>query len=142
MKMDDWKAKLEGLGKALQSQERAEQEQKAAVLAGFRKALKELEPVCRTAADFGNAFGADLTYVISRFDDRYPYLRLKIKKPLMEYEVTCREGVLFERTTEGGKPPFMRQTTLEQLQPGAFADRLNQWVQSAASANRKVPGRR
>jgi hypothetical protein len=140
--MEDWKAKLEGLNKNLVQQERAEADQKAAVLKGFRQLLSDLEPIIKTAVEFGDAFGVDCTWEISRFDDRYPYLRFRILKPVLEYTVECRDGVISHQVREGLGAAKRSQTTLEALAPRYFEKRLTQWVQAAANANRRVPGKR
>lgn len=138
----DWKEKLAGLGANLNARERADQDQKAAVLAGFRKLLPQLEPVVKSAAEFGDAFGVDLTWEITRFDQRYPALRFEIKQPALTYEVECRDGVLHEKLREAGERERTGTTTLEALAPRRFEQRVTKWVQAAAEANRKVPGRR
>ena len=140
--MNDWKAKLEGLNKNLQAQERAELEQKADLLKGFRKRLAELEPGIKTAAEFGDAFGVDCAWEISRFDDRYPSLTFRILKPVLEYHVECRDGVITERLREAGAAPRATAVALDSLTPRRFEQRVTQWVQAAANANRKVPGKR
>lgn len=138
----DWREKLSGLKGNLQAQEQTREDQKAAVLMGFRKRLSDLEPALRSAGEFGEAFGVDCEYEISRFDHRYPYLRFRIKRPALAYEVECRDGVLHERLKEGEGGPKAGETSLEALAPRRFEQRVTQWVQAAANANRKVPGRR
>jgi hypothetical protein len=139
--MSDWREKLAGLHTELRGQEQKVADVKTAVLTGFRKLLKELEPVMETAAQFGDAFGVECDYEISRFDDRYPWLRFRIKKPVLLYEVICKEGVLHERLKEG-EATKTSTTTLEKLAPKAFEQRITAWVQAGAQANRKVPGKR
>lgn len=140
--MEDWKSKLEGLNKNLQAEEQALLEQKTAVLKGFRKRLSELEPIIKTAVAFGDAFGVDCSWEISRFDDRYPHLRFRIVKPVLEYFVECRDSVITPRLREGAGRPTVRQSSLEALSPRLFEKRITEWVQAAANANRKVPGKR
>lgn len=140
--MTDWRDKLAGLNQSLQSKEKAVDDQKAAVLANFRKRLPELEPIMETAAQFGDAFGVDCDFEVSRFDRRYPLVRFRIKRPLLEYVVECRDGVLHESLREGEGKPKLGETTLEQLAPKRFEQRITQWVRDAAEANRRVPGRR
>ncbi|HEY8347103.1 MAG TPA: hypothetical protein VIL07_07485 [Symbiobacteriaceae bacterium] len=140
--MTDWKAQLEKLNRELLAKERAEQERKAAVLKHFRSLLDQLEPVVKTAAEFGDAFGAPCAWEISRFDDRYPFLEFRILRPPLEYRVECRDGVLWERLREGGGAAREQTTNLEALQPREFEKKIMKWVQDAANANRKVPGRR
>jgi hypothetical protein len=140
--MEDWRAKLAGLNQELSAKERAVAEAKADVLKGFRKRLTELEAVAKNAVEFGDAFGADCDYQISRFDERYPYLRFRIKRPVMEYEVICRDGVIYQRIQEGAAAPKMTQVKLDTLTAQAVEQRLTKWVQAAADTNRKVPGKR
>lgn len=139
--MSDWRAKLAGLNEQLQAQERAEGERKAAVLKGFRRRLEELKPVLEEARAFGEAFGVDLAFHISRFDERYPYLELTILKPRLQYRVECRDGVIAERLKEGEAPVAERRVTLEDLSVKAFEQRLTGWVRTAAEANRRLPWR-
>lgn len=138
--MDDWRAKLENLSQDLRSKERAEADQKAATLMTFRKALSALEPVLKTATEFGDAFGVDCAWEISRFDDRYPYLRFKILKPVLAYEVLCKDGVLHESLKDGEGPAKANTTTMQALAPREFEKRITAWVQAAANSNRRVPG--
>ncbi|MGE5674132.1 MAG: hypothetical protein ACM3XM_09605 [Mycobacterium leprae] len=140
--MNDWRDKLADLNRDLQNKERAEDEKKAAVLNGFRKLLSELETVCRNVGDFGDAFGVDCDYEINRFGERYPVLRFRIKKPLLAYEVACKDGVLYEQLKEGTAAPKVSRTTMEALAPKRFEERVTAWVQAAANTNRKVPGKR
>lgn len=139
--MEDWKAKLEGLHTDLRGKEKEVADAKSAVLSAFRKLLKELEPIMENAAQFGDAFGVECDYEISRFDDRYPWVRFRIKKPVLLYEVICKEGVLHERLKQG-EVVKTGQTTLEKLNPKAYEQRVTAWVNAAAEANRKVPGGR
>jgi hypothetical protein len=140
--VEDWKSKLEGLSKNLQAEEQSVLEQKVTVLKGFRKRLSELEPIIKTAVEFGDAFGVDCSWEISRFDDRYPRMQFRILKPVLEYHVECRDGVITERLRGGMGPATARPVTLEALDPRAFEKRITEWVQAAANANRKVPGNR
>jgi len=140
--MHDWKAQLEKLNKELVKAEREEMERRAAVLKGFRQLLLELEPIVKTAQEFGDAFGVDCAWQISRFDERYPYLEFRVLRPALEYRVECRDGVIRERLREGLGKAQEREAALEDLQPRAFEKRVTQWVQAAANANRKVPGKR
>jgi hypothetical protein len=139
--MEDWKAKLEGLNKELLKQDREELAKRTANLAAFRKLLQQLEPVCKNVTEFGDAFGVDCAWEISRFDDRYPWLKFRILKPLLSYEVICRDGALTETLKEGTNPPKSSATTIDQLHPRPFEKRVTDWVQAAANANRKVPGK-
>jgi len=139
--MSDWRAKLAGLNQQLQAQERAEEEQKAATLKGFRRRLDELKPVLEDARAFGDAFGVDLAFHISRFDERYPYVELAILKPRLQYRVECRDGVITARLQQGDAPPAEERLTLEDLSVKAFQQRVTGWVQAAAEANRRVPWR-
>jgi len=139
--MSDWREKLAGLNQQLQAQERAEDERKAATLKGFRKRLDELQPVVEEAQAFGDAFGVEMTFHISRFDERYPYLELAILKPRLQYRVECRDGVITERLKEGEIRPREQQVSLESLAAKPFEQRLTGWVRTAAEANRRVPGR-
>lgn len=140
--VDDWKSKLEGLNQNLQARERAEVEEKASVLKAFRQRLVALEPIMKGAAEFGDAFGVDALYEVSRFDQRYPFLKFIIKRPALSYAVECRDGILHERLQEGEGPAQAATTSLEALTPKRFEQRVTAWVQAAAQANRKVPGRR
>lgn len=140
--MSDWKAQLEQLNKKLVKEEQVEMERRAATLKGFRQLLLELEPIVKTAQEFGDAFGVDCAWQISRYDDRYPYLEFRLLRPALEYRVECRDGEVWERLREGLGKAEEKAVTLEELQPDAFAQRITQWVQSAANANRKVPGKR
>jgi len=140
--VDDWKSKLEGLNKQLQTKEKAVQDEKAASLAAFRKWLGQIEPVLKNVGMFAEAFGVDCDWGISRFDDRYPYLEFRVRKPLLAYRVLCRDGVLEESIKEGEQPPRQSRTTLEALTNRRFEERLNQWVRAAGEAGRKVPGKR
>jgi hypothetical protein len=140
--MEDWRAKLAGLNQELSAKERAVAEEKAGTLKAFRKRLDELEAVAKNAVAFGDAFGADCEYTISRFDERYPYLRFRIKRPVLEYEVICRDGVIYRRLQEGTAAPKMAQVKLDSLEPRAVEERLTRWVQAAAASNRTVPGKR
>lgn len=140
--MSDWRDKLAGLNQNLQAKEQAVEQQKLQVLNGFRKLLTEHERIMKGAAEFGDAFGVDCAYTISRFDQRYPSLSFRILKPVLEYVVECRDGVLEERLKEGEGRPKLSTTTLEHLAPKLFEQKVNKWVQAAAAANRKVPGRR
>jgi len=139
--MSDWRAKLAGLNQQLQAQERAEEERKAATLKGFRKRLDELKPVLEDARAFGDAFGVDLAFHISRFDERYPYLELTILKPRLQYRAECRDGAITERLKEGEAPPAEERVSLEALSVKAFEQRVTGWVRAAAEANRRLPGR-
>lgn len=140
--MDDWKAKLEGLNKNLHAQEQAVVDAKAGILKAFRQRLIELEAIMKGAAEFGDAFGVDALYEVSRFDQRYPFLKFVIKKPALLYSVECRDGVLQERLQEAGGKAKESITTLEALAPRRFEQRITAWVNTAAQANRKVPGRK
>lgn len=140
--MNDWKAKLEGLSKKLEAEERSESERKAALLSAFRQRLLELEPIVKAAIEFGDAFGVDAVYEVNRFHDRFPYLRFRLLRPVLEYEVTCRDGILREQLREGLGKAKVREVSLESLAPKEFEARVTQWVQAAANANRKVPGKR
>jgi hypothetical protein len=143
--VSDWREKLSGLGKDLRHQEQstqqAEQQAKATLLTAFRKRLTELEPLLRAASEFGDAFGVDCEYEVSRFEHRHPFLRFRILRPPLLYEVECRDGAVQERIREGTARVQETQTTLEHLTPGRFEKRLTDWVQAAAQANRKMPGR-
>jgi hypothetical protein len=144
--VDDWKAKLAGLNQNLQAKDRAEQEQqaarKAAGLLAFRKRLPDLEPVLQTAAEFGDAFGVDCEWEISRFDQRYPSVEFRIRKPKLTYRVECREGRLYERLAEGPGTGAETEIGLEAVTARRVQERVTAWVQAAANANRKVPGKR
>ncbi len=140
--MSDWREKLAGLNRELQAQEKQVEEEKAAVLKGFRKRLDELKPVLENARAFGDAFGVDLTYKISRFDERYPSVELAILKPALLYRAECRDGVITERVKQGNEPAKESQVSLDSLVVKRFEQRVTAWVQSAAEANRKLPGRR
>lgn len=144
--MSDWREKLSGLSKDLRHQEQstqqAESQAKATLLTAFRKRLTELEPLLRAASEFGDAFGVDCEYEVNRFEHRYPYLRFRILRPALLYEMECRDGAVQERVREGTARAQEGQTTLEHLTPRRFEKRLTEWVQTAAQANRKVPGKR
>lgn len=140
--MNDWRERLAGLNQELQAKERAVEEAKAATLKAFRKRLEELQPALQNAQAFGDAFGVDINHEISRFGDRFPYLALTIRKPALQYRVECRHGVLYERLQEGGAAGSEREVSLASLAVKSFEQRLNGWMQAAAQANRKVPGRR
>jgi hypothetical protein len=140
--MNDWRAKLADLNKELVAKEQAVAEQKAATLKGFRKRLDELKPVLENAEAFGEAFGVETDHTISRFDDRYPYLEFRIRKPALFLRIECRDGVIRERLKEGANPPKEAELTLDAITPKRFEQRINGWMQAAAEANRKVPGRR
>jgi hypothetical protein len=140
--MEDWKAKLGALGQQLAAQEAAIAQAKKERLTAFRKALKEYEGILQDAEAFGDAFGVDLSWEISRFDAQYPYLRLTIQRPLLRYELNAKDGELMEYLQEGSGKVQRRALTLEEVAPKRFAARLNEWMQAAAQANRKVPGKR
>lgn len=140
--MSDWREKLAGLNKELQAQEKVAADEKVAILKGFRKRLDELKPVLQSAEAFGDAFGVEMDYTISRFDERYPYVEFRIRKPALFLRIDCRDGVIRERLKEGDNPPREWETSLEAITPRRFEERLNGWMQGAAQANRKVPGRR
>ncbi len=140
--MSDWRDKLAGLNQNLQAKEQAIEQQKVQVLNGFRKLLTEHERIMKGAAEFGDAFGVDVAFSISRFDQRYPSLSFRILKPVLEYVVECKDGVLEERLKEGEGRTRVGTTTLQQLEPKVFEKRITAWVQAAANSNRKVPGRR
>jgi len=140
--MSDWREKLAGLNKELQAKEQAITEEKVATLKGFRKRLDEIKPVLENAKAFGDAFGVDLTYKISRFDERYPSVELAILKPALLYRAECRDGVITERVKQGTDPAREVTVTLDALAVKRFEQRVTAWVQAAAEANRKVPGRR
>ncbi len=135
----DWKAKLEQLGAELRQQEEKEAREKAAVLKAFRKRLHDLEDIVKGAAEFGDAFGVDCSWEISRFDQRDPLLRFQIRRPALHYEVDYRDGVLHERLREGDGPVRTRRLTLQDLSPRRVEERLTGWVQRAAEANRRLP---
>ncbi|HYF96237.1 MAG TPA: hypothetical protein VD969_28850 [Symbiobacteriaceae bacterium] len=138
--MSDWKAKLEVLNKELLAKDREESAKRAATLAAFRKLLSQLEPVLKNVTEFGDAFGVDCAWEISRFDDRYPWLKFRILKPALTYEVICRDGALTETIREGVGAPKSEAVAIEALHPRRFEERVTRWVQAAAQANRKVPG--
>jgi hypothetical protein len=140
--MSDWREKLASLNKELAAQEQREAEQKASILKGFRKRLEELEAPLRNIEMFGEAFGVDTVFTISRFEERYPYLEFQIRKPSLFLRIECRDGVIRERLKEGQNPPREGELTLEALAPRRFEQRLMAWMQAAAEANRKAPGRR
>jgi len=140
--MSDWREKLARLSQKIQARERAEEERKAAALRGFRRWLDQVQPVLEEAKAFGDAFGADLSFRISRFDERYPYLELAILKPRLQYRVECRDGVITERLKEGESPLREAQVGPEALDVKAFERRLTGWVRAAAEANRRLPGRK
>lgn len=140
--MSDWRERLAGLGKELQAKEQAVTEQKMATLKGFRKRLDELKPILENAQSFGDAFGVDLTFKISRFDERYPSFEVTILKPALQYRAECRDGAIYERLKEGLASAKESQVNLESLGVKAFEKRLTGWVQSAAELNRKLPGKR
>jgi len=140
--MSDWREKLASLNQELQARERAEEERKASTLKGFRRWLEQVQPALEEARAFGDAFGVDLSFRISRFDERYPYLELAILKPRLQYRVECRDGVITERLKEGEAPLWQAQVSLELLDVKAFEQRLTGWVRAAAEANRRLPGRR
>lgn len=140
--MNDWRERLAGLNQELQAKERAVEEAKAATLKAFRKRLEELQPALENAQAFGDAFGVDLSFEISRFGDRFPSLSLTIRKPALQYRVECRHGVIYERLQQGGVAGPEREVALASLGVKGFTERLNGWVQAAAEANRKVPGRK
>jgi len=140
--MSDWREKLASLNQELQARERAEEERKVSTLKGFRRWLEQVQPALEEARAFGDAFGVDLSFRISRFDERYPYLELAILKPRLQYRVECRDGVITERLKEGEAPLWQAQVSLELLDVKAFEQRLTGWVRAAAEANRRLPGRR
>lgn len=137
---NDWKTKLEALNKELLAKDREETAKRTATLTAFRKLLAQLEPVLKNVTEFGDAFGVDCAWEISRFDDRYPWLRFRILKPALTYEVICRDGALTETIREGVGNPKSEAADLEALRPRRFEERLTKWVQAAAQTNRKVPG--
>jgi len=136
----DWKSKLEGLNKELLAKDREETAKRTATLAAFRKLLVQLETVLKNVAEFGDAFGVDCAWEISRFDDRYPWLKFRILRPALTYEVICRDGALTETVREGTGAPKSQAVAIEALHPRKFEQRVTAWVQAAAQANRKVPG--
>ena len=140
--MGDWREKLAALGRQLEAEERAETERKAAALKAFRTRLEVLSQVVEEARLFADAFGVDMTCRIGRFDERYPYLELSIRKPALEYRVECRDGAIWERLKEGDARATEAQVSLETMSKRAFGERVTGWVRAAAEANRKVPGRR
>lgn len=140
--MSDWREKLAGLNKELVAQEKVVAEGKAATLKGFRKRLEELKAPLENVEAFGEAFGVDTDFTISRFEERYPYVEFRILKPALFLRIECRDGVIRERLKEGQYPPKEAELTLESLAPKRFEQRLMAWMQAAAEANRKVPGRR
>lgn len=140
--MNDWKAKLEGLNQNLRAKEQAEQTEKAATLAAFRKLLAQLEPVLKSVAEFGDVFGVDCDFAISRFDDRYPYVQFRIRKPALSYQALCRDGEIHEKVKEGEQAARETLVTLQSLAPKTFEKRITDWVRAAAEANRKIPGKR
>lgn len=140
--MGDWRTKLEGLNRELLAKEKNQQEEKVATLKAFRQRLLQLEAVVKTATEFGDAFGVDCEHSVSRFDERYPYLRFRIKRPALTYEVLCRDGAIVETVKEGEGAAAMATVTLESLAPKLFEKRITAWVERAANANRKVPGTR
>lgn len=140
--MSDWREKLAGLSKELVAKEQAVAEQKAATLKGFRKRLDELKPVLQSVEAFGDAFGVEIDYTISRFDERYPYVEFRIRKPGLFLRIECRDGAIRERLKQGENPPKEAELTLEAITPKRFEQRVTAWMQAAAEANRKVPGRR
>jgi hypothetical protein len=139
--MSDWKSKLESLGAQLNAADAKVEQAKKERLQAFRKALKEYETVLQDAAAFGDAFGVDLSWEIARFDAQYPYLRLTIPKPLLRYELNGKDGELMEFLQEGTSPVQKRPQTVAAIAPKQFAARLTAWIQAAAQANRKVPGK-
>lgn len=136
---EEWKQRLAGLSKSLVSEERAEVQKKAALTVAFRSWLAQIEPVVQSAVQFGDAYGAECDYEVSRFDERYPTLRFRVRKPLLYYVVECRDGLVLERVKEGDGAPRQSVTTLDSLSPKLFEQRLTAWVQAAAQANRKPP---
>jgi hypothetical protein len=140
--MSDWKSKLASLGAQLNAEEAKVDAAKKDRLQAFRKALKEYETVLQDAEAFGDAFGVDLTWEIARFDSQYPYLRLTIPKPLLRYELNGKDGELMEFLQEGSSPVQRRQLTVAEVAPKKFSEKLTAWIQAAAQANRKVPGKR
>lgn len=140
--MEDWRTKLEGLNRDLLAKEKSQQEEKLSTLKAFRQRLVQLEAVVKTASEFGDAFGVDCEHTVSRFDDRYPYLRFRIKRPALSYEVLCKDGTIVETVKDGDSAPAMATVTLDSLSPKLFEKRITAWVERAANANRKVPGKR
>ncbi|MFZ5827073.1 MAG: hypothetical protein ACOY94_22490 [Bacillota bacterium] len=140
--MSDWREKLAGLGRELQAKEQVVAEQKVATLRAFRQRLEDLKPVLEGVEAFGDAFGVEVDFTISRFDDRYPYLEFRIIRPPLFLRIECRDGVIRERLKEGVAAPTEAVLSLEALSPKRVEQRLNSWMQAAAQANRRVPGRR
>jgi hypothetical protein len=140
--MSDWKSQLASLGAQLNAEEAKVVAAKTDRLQAFRKALKEYESVLQDAQSFGDAFGVDLSWEIARFDAQYPYLRLTIPKPLLRYELNAKDGELMEYLQEGSSPVQRRPQTLAAVAPKRFSERLTAWIQAAAQANRRVPGKR
>lgn len=140
--MSDWREKLAGLNKELAAKEQEVAEQKLATLKGFRKRLEELKAPLQNVEAFGQAFGVETDFTISRFDERYPYVEFRILKPALFLRIECRDGLIRERLKEGQNPPKEAELKLESLAPKRFEQRLMTWMQAAAESNRKVPGRR
>lgn len=140
--MSDWKSQLSSLGAQLNAEEAKVEQAKKERLQAFRKALKEYEAVLQDAEAFGDAFGVDLSWEIARFDAQYPYVRLTIKKPLLRYELNAKDGELTEFLAEGENPVKRQPQTVAGIGPKEFGKRLTAWIQAAAQANRKVPGKR
>lgn len=137
--MNDWKSQLSSLGDRLSAEDAKVTQAKKERLQALRKVLKEYEAVLTDAAAFGDAFGVDLTWEIARFDAQYPYLRLTIKRPLLRYELSGKDGELREYLQEGAGAVQRKAQTVEAISPKRFGERLNKWIQAAAQANRKVP---
>jgi hypothetical protein len=140
--VNDWKSQLAALGNQLSAAEAQVAQAKKERQQAFRKALKEYESILTDAAAFGDAFGVDLTWEIARFDAQYPFLKLTIKRPLLRYEVNAKDGELTEYLQQGEGQVQRRSLTVEAIAPKRFGERLNGWIQAAAQANRKVPGKR
>lgn len=137
--MSDWRDKLQGLQKGLQAEEKAVEDRKTAVLKAFRQQLEKLKPVFESAEQFGDAFGVDVSYEISRFDDRYPWVRFQIMRPRLEWRVECRDGVLYETVKEGQGAPRAGTLAPEGMAPAAVEKRVTAWMERAAKANRRPP---
>jgi hypothetical protein len=139
--LSDWRDQLSALHQDIHRQEKAVDDKKAAIMTAFRQRLAELGPILKNVTEFGDAFGVDITWEISRFDQRYPSLSFSIHKPALTLAVECRDGLLHERFREGIRKVQERVITLDDIVPRQFEQRVTKWVEGAANANRKVPGK-
>jgi hypothetical protein len=139
--LSDWRDQLSSLNQEIHRQEKAVDDKKAAIMTAFRQRLSELGPILKNVTEFGDAFGVDVNWEISRFDQRYPSLSFTIQKPALTLALECRDGLVHERFREGIGKVQERLITVDDLAVRKFEQRVTKWVEHAANANRKVPGK-